>query len=101
MRKMMHDTATPCWFMKTWVSRLADGSLGGLPLWYARLHVPRCARCRAAYEELRALLLRLRRIDEPPPAASGSPALSPDRWAAVEAAWERLDRGDTGPPPPH
>lgn len=84
---MPHRVA-PCWFMETWVSRTADGTLRGFGRWYAGLHIPRCPRCREALEELQALLLRLGSLRCEGPVLPGLPK---DRWAAIERAWSDAD----------
>jgi hypothetical protein len=80
----------PCRHMRHWVSALADGSLRGFARWYTNLHAAGCPKCREALEALRLLRDRLRSA-----VISGSaPAtLSPERWASLDAALDRVDAG--------
>ena len=81
----------PCWHMRTLMSAWVDGALSGLARWYLERHVTGCARCRAALPILRGLHDRLHGMGDAPDVA-----LSTERWAAVEAAWERADRERAG-----
>ena len=84
----------PCPHLQTLISALSDGSLGGIARWYATQHAKGCPRCASALVALRAQRERLRALGLPPPAdveAVPAPALSPERRAALEAAWSRLD----------
>lgn len=85
----------PCWHMRTWMSAWVDGALSGLARWYLEKHIAGCPRCRAALPILRALHDRLNALE----AAHEARPLSPERWAAVEAAWEQADRERTASPP--
>jgi len=76
--------------MRLLVHRMAEGTLAGMLLTYARYHVADCARCRQAVEVLRATLSRLRLLKEP------APELPVDRWASIEAAWREHEQ--TEPP---
>lgn len=84
----------PCWHMRTLMSAWIDGALSGLARWYLERHVADCPRCRAALPVLRVLHDRLHGMECPPEAA-----LSTERWAAVEAAWEQVDRARAGTTP--
>lgn len=77
----------PCRHMRTLMSAWMDGALSGLARWYLERHVADCPRCRAALPILRSLHNRLHSLECLPEAA-----LSAERWAAVEAAWEKADR---------
>lgn len=96
MAALFHRTpdGTPCPHLRTLISALSDGSLSGIARWYATQHAKGCPRCAAALVALRAQRERLRALGLPShdaPAAPPAPALSPERRAALEAAWSRLD----------
>jgi len=80
----------PCWHMRNLVHRLAEGTLAGAMLKYARYHATHCTRCRQAVEAIRATLGRLRTLKEK------APELPADRWASIEAAWREHEQ--TEPP---
>lgn len=81
----------PCWHMRAWLNGLADGSLSGFSRWYTNLHAAGCPQCRAALEALRKLKDRLRSAASV--TARGPETLSAERWAALEAAMDRVDAG--------
>ena len=93
-----------CGFMREMLSSLADGTLKGVMRWYAEHHVAGCPHCSAALVGLRELRTRLREFglpavvpDEPidvPVAKEGGSLrlLSPERRAAITAAWEKMDQ---------
>jgi anti-sigma factor RsiW len=83
----------PCFGMRTLLSALCDGALGGLPRRYAEWHLGHCPRCTAALAALRALRARLRALVTPPPDVSAAGGLAPERWARLEAAWAEADAG--------
>ncbi len=87
---------TPCPHLRTLISALSDGSLTGIARWYAAQHAKGCPRCAAALVALRAQRERLRALGLPshqatPATSAPAPTLSPERRAALEAAWRRLD----------
>jgi hypothetical protein len=86
----------PCPQMRTLLSQVADGTLHGLLRRYADAHLARCAHCQSALRGLHRLRERLRSLANAPAAPEASLTLSPERRAAVESAWERMDEG--GPP---
>jgi hypothetical protein len=88
------DDLKPCPHMENLVSAWVDGKLTGLKLWYTRWHVGQCARCKPAVPVLEALRDRLRRLAEHDTERHTDEyaALTPDRRAALEAAWERVDQ---------
>jgi hypothetical protein len=86
------DNLKPCPHMENLISAWVDGKLTGLKLWYTRWHVSQCPRCTSAIPILEALQGRLHRLsgtDAPEPLA-----LTPERRAALEAAWEQADRAE-------
>ena len=95
MLKRDPDDLKPCPHMETLVSAWLDGALTGLLRWYTAWHVAHCPRCTDAAPVLRVLRARLRRIAALPP----DPTLTPERRAAIEAAWQRADQSSAGPPP--
>ena len=95
-----------CAYLQEWLSALSDGNLAGIPRWYTDIHAATCPYCRVALKELRELhgtLARLEAVDAadapadwnaPTPDAGEVPALdflSPERRAAVFAAWDAID----------
>ena len=78
----------PCWHMRNLVHRMAEGTLAGTLLKYARFHVGSCRRCQQALQILRATLNRLRLLREP------APELPAERWASIEAAWMEHEMTD-------
>lgn len=100
----MHQiNGKPCPHMTTLISALSDGSLRGLARWYAEQHARGCPRCAAALDALRQQRQRLRALGMPAPTeadtATTAPsphalALSPERRAALEAAWAGLDENN-------
>ena len=78
----------PCAHMRTLVSALADGALSGVARWYTLRHIDGCAQCRKGMATIMEVQERLRVIH----AEGGEEAsLSPEQWAAVEAAWLRAE----------
>ncbi len=98
MHRHEPDDLKPCSHMQSLASAWVDDKLAGPPLWYTRWHVAHCPRCTAAVPVLHALRDRLRRLSEHDAErhSDGYAALSPERRAALQAAWERQDR-DGGP----
>ncbi len=86
------DDLKPCPHMENLVSAWVDDKLTGLMLWYTRWHVGQCSKCTPAVPVLRALRARLRGLTDGE--ATEHAALTPERRAAVEAAWEQSDRSD-------
>lgn len=80
--------------MQTLVSAWVDGTLTGLARWYMERHVGGCRQCQSSLPFLRAMHARLRHLGAPPAEA----ALAPERWAQVEAEWERAERDLTPSP---
>ena len=80
----------PCSHMRGLISRLADGSLSGILLWYTRSHVSGCAHCGPAHGALTSLRGRLSRLHEP---AELETRLSEERRAALEATLDTIDQG--------
>ncbi len=74
--------------MQTLVSAWVDDRLTGLARWYTERHIQGCRRCQSSLPFLRAMRARLRHLGAPPAEA----ALAPERWAQVEAEWERAER---------
>jgi anti-sigma factor RsiW len=93
MKKPDPSDLKPCPHMRTWVSAWIDGRLTGLARWYTERHVHGCPQCQSSLPFLRGMRARLLRFAAPPPDA----ALPPERWAQVEAEWERAER-DLAPP---
>ena len=80
--------------MRTLVSAWVDGGVTGLARWYTERHIQGCRRCQSSLPFLRAMRARLLNLGAPPPDA----ALAPERWAQVEAEWERAERDLTPSP---
>ncbi|GAB4458827.1 MAG: hypothetical protein OHK0029_20560 [Armatimonadaceae bacterium] len=80
----------PCPHMKTLISGLADDSLTGMMRWFTEMHAKGCGPCGSAVAQLKGLRMRLRGLNAP---CEGSKklALSEERRAAIEAAWQRMD----------
>jgi hypothetical protein len=79
--------------MKILLSALADNTLTGLARWYAEKHVLRCNRCTHALADLRVLLTRLQQLGHTEsPAEAENIVLTAARRAAMESAWQALDR---------
>jgi len=90
-----------CGFMRELLSSLADDTLRGVMRWYAEHHVAGCPHCSAALVGLRELRARLREFGLPAvnreekatdAVVSSLRLLSPERRAAIAAAWESLDQ---------
>jgi predicted anti-sigma-YlaC factor YlaD len=83
----------PCRQMRTLLSQMADGTLRGLLRRFAEAHLSRCAHCQSALRGLHRLRERMHRPGAATPAAETAPslALTPERRAAVEAAWARIE----------
>ncbi|MDX1933213.1 MAG: hypothetical protein SFU56_11455 [Capsulimonadales bacterium] len=87
------DSETPCPHMKGVLSELSDDTASGPKRWYAVQHVAGCPGCSRTLERLRLLRQRLQGLNreaEPSEKEKVMP-LSPERRAAVEAAWAKLD----------
>ncbi|MGC4045223.1 MAG: zf-HC2 domain-containing protein [Armatimonas sp.] len=80
----------PCYHMTGLLSQLADGTLSGLSLWYARQHVAGCAHCRDAHGALVTLREHLANLGNS--TDSDGPRLSQDRRSALEAALDALEK---------
>ena len=94
MNKLDPTDLKPCPHMRTLVSAWIDGRLTGLARWYTERHVHACRQCQSSLPLLRGMRARLLHLAAPPPEA----ALTPERWAQVEAEWERAERDLTPPP---
>jgi len=88
MRKFDPTNLKPCPHMRTLVSAWVDERLTGLARWYTERHIQACRQCRSSLPFLRAMRARLRHLGALPAEA----ALAPERWAQVEAEWERAER---------
>lgn len=84
--------------MALFLSGLSDGTLRGLTRWYAEQHTARCDHCAASLRALLALRQRLRALGHLPVTAAipdlpDAPlqTLTPERRAAVEAAWTQIE----------
>jgi hypothetical protein len=84
----------PCPQMKSLLSSLADGTLRGLLRRYADAHLARCEHCQSALRGLERLRVRLHLLTVAPASSEPLPEslteLTPERRAAVEAAWEKM-----------
>ena len=76
----------PCWHMRNLIPQLADGTLKGILLKYAIFHVHHCERCQHALSALKSVIQRIKRIRTP------ESDLPPEKWSAVEAAWDEAER---------
>ncbi len=97
-----------CAYLEEWLNGLADNSLTGVPRWYTDFHVANCPYCRVALSELKSLRGRLAEIEAPlsdPPVVNETPfsvslrslqSLTPDRGAAVLAAWQEAETSRQG-----
>jgi hypothetical protein len=74
------------------LSQLADGTLTGLALWYARQHVSGCSKCRDAHGALVTLREHLSGLKT----RDGHRTLTPRRRAALEAALDFLEKERVG-----
>lgn len=95
---LTHDPndTKPCPHMRLLVSALADEALAGLARWYTRWHLDGCAQCQKGLATILAVRGRLRLIHED---AGEKASLSPEQWAAVEAAWLRAEHTHSPPSP--
>jgi hypothetical protein len=80
----------PCGHMRGLLSRLADGTLSGLALWFARQHVSGCVRCRSAHTALVALRGHLARLH------GGTDRLETNRRESLERALDALEKQESG-----
>ena len=91
-----HEDAQPCPHMKGLLSRLSDGTLGGLARWYTEQHVKGCPGCAAGLSALRGLRDRLRAllagVAPVPSSATEPPVLRSERRTAVLQAWADAER---------
>ena len=106
----LHNAAVPtesdhvehgCGFMREMLSSLADGTAKGIVRWYAEQHVAGCPNCSAALSGLKELRVRLRAFGLPSIKdeetgitelkAPTLHLLSPERRAAIAAAWESIE----------
>jgi len=90
-----------CGFMHEMLNSLADESAHGIVRWYAEQHVAGCPYCSAALVGLKELRVRLRAFglpalpEEETSTTTEEPVLrllSPERRAAIAAAWERQEQ---------
>jgi len=84
----------PCRHMRLLISGEADGTLSGILAWFTRQHLKGCARCQRGLKSLIALREKLRALGSPEIREShvtGRLALTPERRAAVEEAWAKID----------
>ncbi len=79
----------PCYHMTGLLSQLADGTLSGLSLWYARQHIAGCAHCRDAHGALVTLREHLASLRNSP--ESDGLRLSEERRSTLEAALDALE----------
>ena len=82
--------------MRLLVSALADGALTGVARWYTRRHIDGCPQCQKGLATIQEVRDRLRLIHEKDAASA---TLSPEQWAAVEAAWLRAEHTHSAPAP--
>jgi hypothetical protein len=80
------EPVAPCGHMRGLLSRLADGTLSGLALWFARQHLSGCGRCRNAHSALISLREKLARLH------GGTERLGDGRRAALERALDALEK---------
>jgi hypothetical protein len=86
----------PCRHMRLLISGESDGTLSGILAWYTRFHLKGCPRCRRGLQNLIALRAKLRALGSPEiseSAVSEFSLLTPERRAAVEDAWAKIDEG--------
>lgn len=86
-----HDLK-PCRHMTGLVSALADDTLTGILRWFTTQHVAGCSRCHNGLEYFHALRVRLVTLEDKEKAKA---QMTPEQWAAVEAAWEKVDQQGT------
>ncbi len=84
----------PCPHMRLLVSALADGALRGIARWYTQKHIDGCPQCRKGLATIRDVRGRLRAIHAEVDAQA---PLTPEQWAAVEAAWLRAEHTHPAP----
>ena len=84
------DSLEPCKHMESMLNRTAEGSAPRLMRWYAESHAARCGRCGRFLRNVRALIGRLKGINEETCAIDER--LSPQRWESVEAGWEETEK---------
>jgi hypothetical protein len=72
--------------MRGLLSRLADGTLSGLALWFARQHLGGCTRCRSAHSALVHLREKLAQLH------GGTERLGDGRREALERALDALEK---------
>lgn len=87
----------PCRHMRTLLSGMADGTLKGLLLRYARSHVAGCDHCRGALGGLYRLRERLQGLATRG-GEQGGLALTGAQRRSVEAEWDRIDGVKARPP---
>lgn len=92
------ETEPGCDFMREMLSGLADGTAHGMTRWYAETHVAGCPHCAAALAGLRTLRARLQAAGVPvsinDETAGAMRRLSPDRQAALVAAWRDAEKAE-------
>jgi predicted anti-sigma-YlaC factor YlaD len=84
------EPIAPCGHMRGLLSRLADGTLTGLALWFARQHLGGCVRCRSAHSALVRLREQLARLH------GGTDRLEADRREALEQTLDSLEKQQPG-----
>lgn len=92
LHKDTGDSLKPCKHMEGLLNRTVDNTAPAFLGWYARYHAAHCARCGSFLGSLTKLLGRLHGMKSTPEAAEAEPALSPERWEAVEAAWTEAEK---------
>ncbi len=80
------EPIAPCGHMRGLLSRLADGTLSGLALWFARQHLGGCTRCRSAHAALLSLREQLARLH------GGTDRLEGDRRESLEHRLDALEK---------
>jgi hypothetical protein len=80
--------------MRLLISGESDGTLSGILAWFTHHHLKGCVRCRRGLQNLIALRGKLRALGSPEiseSAVSDFLLLTPERRAAVETAWAKID----------
>jgi len=77
----------PCFWMRTLLTRFADGNLRGLVRLYVDAHTRSCPKCRQAYEALLALRDRFAALRRQP-----EEGLSQQAWEALQAHIDTQER---------
>jgi len=77
----------PCLHTGWMIHRRIDHDLKGFWSAYLEYHLSGCPRCREALAALLKLKADLQNV-----ANRETPKLAPDRWAALEAEWDKVDK---------